>query len=311
VLASAGVQGAQPLEGELVVDLTRYLPGAFASSDLLRLGARVVRVEPPGGDPMRAVDPAWHNALNGGKESVAADLRSEPDLVLALCRRADVVLTSYRPGVAERIGLEPGPRTVWVELTGFGVGGRHEQRAGHDLNYLGWAGALAATAPATPPVPVADYAGAYAAVREALAGLLERARTGEGSRRVVSLTHEAARMPVPAILTGAAACYRNYATADGRWLTVAALEPKFFGRLCELAGLPELAGRGFEPRLPELEARLAERPLADWLELFEGEDVCTGPVATLGEAAGFRAAPPGPAPTPGEHTEARRRELAV
>jgi crotonobetainyl-CoA:carnitine CoA-transferase CaiB-like acyl-CoA transferase len=304
------VQGAQPLEGELVVDLTRYLPGAFASSDLLRLGARVVRVEPPGGDPMRAVDPAWHDALNGGKESVAVDLRRDPDLVFALCRRADVLLTSYRPGVAERIGLEPGPRTVWVELTGFGIGSRHELRAGHDLNYLGWAGALAATAPATPPVPVADYAGAYAAVREALAGLLERARTGEGSRRMVSMTHESARMPVPPILTGAAACYRTYATADGRWLTVAALEPRFFGRLCELVGLPALAGRGYEPRLPELEARLAERPLAEWLELFDGEDVCAGPVATPAEAAEFRAEPPGRAPEVGEHTEAWRRELA-
>jgi crotonobetainyl-CoA:carnitine CoA-transferase CaiB-like acyl-CoA transferase len=305
------VQGQGPLREELVIDLSRYLPGAFASSDLLRLGARVVRVEPPEGDPMRSVDPAWHDALNGGKESVAVDLRREPDLVLALCQRADVLLTSFRPGVAERIGLAPGPRAVWVELTGFGVGNRHERRAGHDLNYLGWAGALAATAPATPPVPVADYAGAYAAVREVLAGLFERARTGKGSRRVVSLTHEAARMPVPAILTGAAACYRTYATADGRWLTVAALEPKFFGRLCELAGLPELAGRGYEPRLPELEARLAGRPLAEWLELFDGEDVCAGPVATVDEAAEFRAEPPARAAEVGEHTEAWRRELAA
>ena len=148
-------------------------------------------------------------------------------------------------------------------------------------------------------------------MREALAGLLERARTGEGSRRVVSLTHEAARMPVPPVLTGAAACYRTYATADGRWLTVAALEPKFFARLCELAGLPELAGRGYEPRLPELEARLAERPLAEWLELFDGEDVCAGPVATVDEAAEFRAEPPRPAPAVGEHTEAWRRELGA
>jgi alpha-methylacyl-CoA racemase len=304
------VQGVEPLRGELVVDLTRYLPGAFASLDLLRLGARVVRVEPPEGDPMRDVDPAWHDALNGGKESVAADLRHDPGLVLALCSRADVLLTSFRPGVPERIGIEPGPRTVWVELTGFGTGNRHERRAGHDLNYLGWAGALASTAPAPPPVAVADYAGGYAAVREALAGLLERGRTGDGSRRVVSLTHESARLPVPALLTGAAACYRTYATADDRWLTVAGLEPKFFARLCELVGLPELAGRGFEPRLPELEARLAERPLAEWLEFFEGEDVCAGPVATADEAAEFRAEP-GRAPEVGEHTEAWRRELAA
>jgi crotonobetainyl-CoA:carnitine CoA-transferase CaiB-like acyl-CoA transferase len=305
------VQGAGPLGGTLVVDVTRYLPGAFASSDLLRLGARVVRVEPPEGDPIRAVDPAWHDLLNAGKESVAADLRRDPSLARALAARADVLLTTFRPGGAARVDLEPGARTVWIELTGFGAGNRHERRAGHDLNYLGWAGALEATAPGLPPVAVADYAGAYAAVREALAGLVEREKTGGGSHRVVSLTHESARLPVPPVLTGAAACYRIYATADGRWLTLAALEPTFFARLCELVGLPELAGRGFEQRLPELEARLAERPLAEWLELFEGEDVCAGPVATREEAGEFRRPPPGPVAAVGEHTEAWRREVVV
>ena len=299
------------LGGTLVVDLTRYLPGAFASTDLLRLGARVVRVEPPEGDPIRAVDPAWHGALNSGKESVAADLRRDPSLARALAARADVLLTTFRPGRAAALGIEAGEQTVWVELTGFGVGNRHEQRAGHDLNYLGWAGALEATAPELPPVTAADYAGAYAAVREALAGLLERAATGRGSRRVVSLAHESARLPVPPVLTGAAACYRIYATADGRWLTVAALEPTFFARLCELVGVPELAGRGYEPRLPELEARLAERPLAEWLELFDGEDVCAGPVATRHEAGEFRLPPVGRVAGVGEHTEAWRRELAA
>jgi crotonobetainyl-CoA:carnitine CoA-transferase CaiB-like acyl-CoA transferase len=295
------------LGGVLVVDLTRLLPGAFASRELLRLGARVVRVEPPEGDGLRLVDPAWHDSLNGGKESVAVDLRGEPRLALELCRAADVVLEGFRPGVAARLGLEPGERTVWVSITGFGSGGRHEQRAGHDLNYLGWAGVLGDV---VPPVTIADFAGAYAAVREALAGLLERARTGRGGRREVSMTHESYELAVPGILRGDAACYRLYRTADGRLLTVAALEAKFWRRLCELVGLPELEARAFEPRLPELEDRLAERSLADWIELFDGEDVCAGPVSSHEEAAlDFAASPAAPAAHVGEHTDAWLREL--
>ena len=113
----------------------------------------------------------WYDELNAGKESVACDLKAEPGLGRALFARADVVLDTFRPGVADRLGLEPGPRTVWCSLTGFGTGNRHEQRAGHDLNYLGWAGVLES---AVPPTMIADYTGAFAAVRDVLAGLLER-----------------------------------------------------------------------------------------------------------------------------------------
>src|SRR6266542_296095 len=220
-------RAVRPLEGMLVVDLSRYLPGPFATRELLRLGARVVRVEPPEGDPMRLVDPGWDAELNAGKESVVCDLKAEPELARALCRRADVVVEGFRPGVAARLGLEPGPRTVWCSITGFGSEGRHAQRVGHDLNYLGWAGVLEATAPANPPVPVADFTGSFAAVREVLAALLERARTGRGARLEVSMTHEAHRLAAPPLLTGAAACYRVYECGDGRYLTVAALELRF------------------------------------------------------------------------------------
>jgi len=288
----------EPLAGLLVVDLSRYLPGPFASRELQRLGARVVRLEAPGGDPLRELAPAWHEALNEGKESVEIDLKADPETGRALCADADVVLESFRPGVVERLGVGPGdlPDTVvYCSFTGFG---RDDPRAGHDLNYLGWAGLLEDTAPALPPIPIADLAaGALSAVNEILAALLERASTGRGQRITISLTHGSHRLaahrlggePIPGLLTGGLACYRIYATADGRYLTVAALEPKFFRRLCELIGRPELAERQWAPEQEPLAAELATtftaRPLAAWLELFEREDVSVGPVATLAEAA--------------------------
>jgi alpha-methylacyl-CoA racemase len=292
----------RPLEGHLVVDLTRYLPGPFASRELLELGARVVRIEPPGGDPMRVTAPAWHEALNAGKESVTCDLKAEPERARTLCAEADVVIEGFRPGVADRLGFGPGdlPDTVvYCSITGFGLGGRHEQRAGHDLNYQGWAGLLADTAPALPPAQLADLAaGSLTAVNRILAALLERQKTGRGTHVVVSMTHGSHRFaahrvggePIPKLLTGGLACYRVYLTADGRHLTVAALEQKFFARLCELLGLERLAPRQFDPAAQtELADTLAEafaaKPLSTWLELFDREDVCVGPVATLEEAA--------------------------
>jgi crotonobetainyl-CoA:carnitine CoA-transferase CaiB-like acyl-CoA transferase len=291
----------QPLSGMLVVDFSRYLPGAFASRELLELGARVVCVEPPGGDPMRTTAPAWDAALRAGKESVEVDLKQDSAPALELLLGADVVLESFRPGVASRLGIGPEHvpgRTVYCSITGFGVGGRHEQRAGHDLNYLGWAGALWDTAPALPPVQIADLAaGGLGAVTKILAALLERDRTGNGTHLVVSMTHGSHRLvahrlggeTVPRMLTGDLACYRIYETADRRLLTVGALEPAFFRRLTELLGRPELAERQFdsdqETLAAELAAIFATGALAEWLELFDAEDVCVGPVATLAEAA--------------------------
>jgi alpha-methylacyl-CoA racemase len=299
----------EPLTGLLVVDMTRYLPGPFASRELLRLGARVVRLEAPGGDPLRELAPAWHAALSAGKESVVCDLKAEAKLGHALCSGADVVLESFRPGVVERLGVGPDdlPDTVvYCSLTGFGSG---DPRAGHDLNYQGYAGVLADTAPAMPPVQIADFAaGALTAVAQILAALLERGRTGRGRRLTLSLTHGAHRLvahrlggePIPRLLTGGLACYRIYETADGRHLTVAALERQFFGRLCELLGRPELAKRQWsgdqEALAEELADAIAGKPLGAWLEIFEGEDVAVGPVATLEEAAGSFGdlSPPGP-----------------
>jgi len=278
------------------VDFTRYLPGPFASRELLERGARVVRVEAPGGDPMRDVAPGWHEALNAGKESVRWDLEQDPGLGRAVCARADVVLEGFRPGVAQRLGIGPGDvpdSVVYCSITGFGP---DEPRAGHDLNYQGWAGLLADTAPALPPVQIADLAGgALYAVVEILAALLERERSGRGRHIDVSMTHNAHRLAAHRLhgepertLTGALACYRIYETADGRYLTITPVEPKFWRRLCEVIRREDLVDRQYEQGQEALAAELAAvfrtRPLADWVALFEGEDVMAGPVATLAEA---------------------------
>jgi alpha-methylacyl-CoA racemase len=286
----------EPLAGTLVVDFTRYLPGPFASRELLERGARVVRVEAPGGDPMRDVAPGWHEALNAGKESVVWDLEQDPGLGRAVCARADVVLEGFRPGVAQRLGIGPGDvpdSVVYCSITGFGP---DERRAGHDLNYQGWAGLLADTAPALPPVQIADLAGgALYAVVEILAALLERERSGRGRHIDVSMTHNAHRLAAHRLhgepertLTGALACYRIYETADGRYLTITPVEPKFWRRLCEVIRREDLVDRQYEQGQEALAAELAAvfrtRALADWVALFEGEDVMAGPVATLAEA---------------------------
>jgi crotonobetainyl-CoA:carnitine CoA-transferase CaiB-like acyl-CoA transferase len=317
----------QPLAGILVVDFTRYLPGAYAARELARLGARVVRVEPPEGDPMRHTATAWDAALRDGTESIVCDLKADVAFARALCSRADVVLEGFRPGVAERLGIGPSdvPETVvYCSITGFDISSPHVQRAGHDLNYLGWAGVLEDTAPGLPPIQVADLAaGSLGAVTQVLAALVRRERTGEGARIVVAMTHRSYDLvahrrggdPVPRLLTGGLACYRIYSTADGRFLTVAALEPKFFARLCELVGRPELADRQYEENqetlAEELAAIFAERSLDDWLAHFDGEDVCVGPVWTLAEATEEFGSIPGEAVPLGAHTEAWRRDLGL
>jgi crotonobetainyl-CoA:carnitine CoA-transferase CaiB-like acyl-CoA transferase len=282
----------QPLAGVVVADLTRYLPGPFASRELLRLGARVVKIEPPDGDPVAATNPGAYHALNEGKEIVSWDARAEPPP--AVLAEADVVLEGFRPGVWDRLDVELPETAILCSITGFGADGPRALDAGHDLNYLGYAGALEDTAPALPPVQVADLgAGAQGAVIEVLAALLERTRTGRGTHIVISMTHGSHRFvahrvhgePVPRLLTGGVACYSIYETADGRHLTVAALEPKFWRNLCRLLGRPDFVDRAFDPGLPELAELFRSQTLKEWLDLLEGKDTCVGPVLTLTEAA--------------------------
>ena len=296
----------QPLEGVLVVELAWYLPLPSPAASSCDSAPASSGSKPPGGDPLRTTAPAWDRALRAGKESVVCDLKTDVGFALGPGpggRR----LEGLRPGVAARLGIgadDLPPTLVHCSITGFGTDGPHAQRAGHDLNYLGWAGVLEDT-PTWPPVQIADLAaGGLGAVTDVLAALVRRARTREGARVSVSMTHRSHRLirhrlgeePGSRVLTGALACYRVYPTADGRHLTLGALEPKFFARACELIDRPDLAERQFAGAQDELARELAtafgRRPLAEWLELFDNEDVCVGPVATRAEAAAEFGSPP-------------------
>jgi alpha-methylacyl-CoA racemase len=284
-----------------VVDLTRHLPGPYATRELLRLGARVVRLEAPEGDPLRAAAPGWHDCLNAGKESVVCDLKQNPELGRALCGRADVVVEGFRPGVVERLGIGPNdlpPTVVYCSIHGFDDAGPWASRVGHDVNYLGLAGVLDHRAPVLPPIPIADLAaGALTAVSRVLAGLLERERTGRGSVQRVSMTDEAYRLvefrrgrgeAIAEPLLGGLACYDLYRARDGRWLSVGALEPAFFVALTEHLGLPALAERQYDPTAQEeiraaLAATFATRTADEWLEAVGEADVAVAPVLSLDE----------------------------
>ncbi|MDP9341165.1 MAG: CoA transferase [Actinomycetota bacterium] len=316
-----------PLAATSVLDLTRLLPGGYCTLLLADLGADVVKVEEPGrGDYIRWTLPlvdgqsAAHRALNRGKRSVILNLK-DPDGVRILHRlaeRADVLVESFRPGVMDRLGAgfeslrAANPGLVYCAITGYGQDGPYRDRVGHDVNYIGQGGVLGITGPAggppvVPGVQIGDLAGGgMAAAIGILAALVERDRTGRGRfvdtamlDGVVSwLTIHAGDFLATGEepprggmrLSGGYACYRIYRCADGRYLTVGALEPKFWGALCEALGVPELVDVQYGP--PERQREMAERLEAifsgrsrdEWLETLSGLEVCVGPVNSLAEA---------------------------
>jgi alpha-methylacyl-CoA racemase len=279
------MSGAPPLVGLKVLDLSRHLPGPYATLLLADLGAQVDKVEDPnGGDPTRQVPPfvggisAAFAGLNRNKRSIAIDLRrSEGAVTLkALCQHYDVLVESFRPGVMERLEvghqtlLGLNPRLVSCAISGYGATGPDRLRAGHDLDFVARAGVLGAggdaETPAMPGGQVADIGGGLFAVAGILAALHERARTGRGRFVDVSMTDGALGFthlglsqrllagrdaPPPGRgrgpLHGALPCYGLYPTQDGRWMALGALEPKFFLGLCEALGRPDLTEGAYDP----------------------------------------------------------------
>ena len=270
-----------PLEGLRVLDLTRLLPGGYATLLLADLGADVIKVEEPHkGDYIRWTPPmvgemsAAHIALNRNKRSITLDLKKEDgvELLKELAGTCDVVVESFRPGVMDRLGVGyealkvVQPMLIYCAITGYGQDGPRSQTAGHDANYIGYSGVLSVIGregdrPVIPGVQIGDLAGGgMAATIAILAALHRRSLTGEGDFCDVSmmdgamswLTIHAADFvagggvpePEQMHLSGRYPCYRVYPAADG-WLTVGALEPQFWAALCESLDRPDLAGDGF------------------------------------------------------------------
>jgi len=302
-----------PLEGVRILDLSRLLPGPYATMVLADLGADVVKIEDPrGGDPARWMPPlagaqsGHYHALNRNKRSATIDLRA-PEGVAALrrlCRRSDVLVESFRPGVLERLGIgwealsRENPRLVLCSITGYGQDGPYRDRAGHDIDYVAVAGVLGLNGPKERPmllsVQVADVAGgSWPAVAGILAALLGRGATGKGAHIDVAMADGALALlalqqggadargePLrreAEMLNGGWPRYGVYRTLDGRFVAFGAFEPKFFRSFCEGVGRPELS-QGSSDLGEALEAIFASRTREDWAAFAAKNDVCLMPV---------------------------------
>jgi crotonobetainyl-CoA:carnitine CoA-transferase CaiB-like acyl-CoA transferase len=316
----------QALEGVRVLDLSRMLPGPYASMMLGDLGAEVIKVEETKiGDPTRWSPPmvgdqgAAFLQVNRNKKSIAIDLKQSEgrDIFLKLASRADCVLEQFRPGVVDRLGIgyaavsEINPRIVYCSLTGFGQGGPHGARGGHDVNYLALSGVLGLTTddrgkPVIPGVQVADIAGGMIAAFAMLAALMARERTGRGqyidvsmfdvmiSMLAVPAAHQFAGKTIRAGerygLTGAYPFYNVYETKDGKYMTLGALEPKFWANFCLKVGREDLMPRQFdegerrENLFEEVRLIFKSREQGEWVEIMREADCCCEPVLAMAQA---------------------------
>jgi alpha-methylacyl-CoA racemase len=282
----------RPLDGVRVLDLTRLLPGAYATLLLADLGADVVKVEDPrGGDGMRTLATAgrrpYFERLNRNKRSITLDLRlAEAAPVLdALCTKADVVVDSFRPSTARRLGVDAAalharhPHLVCASISGFGQTGPYAERAAHDINYQALAGLL--RPPQLPGPLVGDIGAATQAAIRILAALQQRERTGIGTIVDVSIYDAAMAWSMfPTTDELANACYNAYETADGQWLALGALEPKFWAGFCQRIGRPDFVplqqaqGEQRARVLREVTDVMRSRTRDEWLAAFADADVC-------------------------------------
>ncbi|HET9990737.1 MAG TPA: CaiB/BaiF CoA-transferase family protein [Kofleriaceae bacterium] len=316
---------ADALKSLRVLDLSRLLPGPFLTMVLADMGADVVKIEDPKlGDYLRAFPPAKGGmagrflAVNRGKRSCALDLKDERarDTFLAMVEKADVVVESFRPGVMAKLGLDyptlaaRNAGIVVCSISGYGQTGPYTHRAGHDLNYIALAGALAMTGPAQaapqlPGVQIADLAGgALWGATAILGALVGRYRTGKGAHLDISMTEGALALLAAEIgnmdcgarptrgketLNGGLACYGVYRTSDDRYLAVGALEPKFWLALNAAIGRPPVAAEligspADQARVRgELAAIFATKTAAEWTAVLAPHDCCVEIVTELDE----------------------------
>jgi crotonobetainyl-CoA:carnitine CoA-transferase CaiB-like acyl-CoA transferase len=266
------------LSGLRILDLSIWRPGPYATQLLAEIGADVVKVEPPGGDPMRRY-PELFASLNANKRSIEVDLKeaSGRSRVLGLAAEADVVIEGFRPGVADRLGVgyedvrAVNPAVIYCSVSGMGQAGPLALAPGHDLNYLAWSGALEPEGgpPAVPAVPVADLAGGMTAAFAICAAAVHSLRTGEGEHIDVAMGDilatwtGAARPRADGVDPSARGVpgYGIFETADARHVALGVLtEDHFWRSLCDVMGLADCRGLSFADRMDraaELQERLA------------------------------------------------------
>jgi alpha-methylacyl-CoA racemase len=314
------VANHEQLSGITVLDLSTVGPASRCTALLRDLGASVVKVMAPAAADR--IEPAFH-AYGGGRrmQRVRIDLRSDAgrEVFLRLVETAGVIVESYRPGVADRLGIgyeacrRINPAVIYTAISGYGADGPYARWAGHDLNYLAVGGFLATQGrradegPALPGVTVADSAGGgLHAALAVVAALVRRMRTGEGQFLDVSTTDGVLGMmslfvdeylatgteagPGTNLLTGRYACYDVYPASDGKWLAVGAIESTFFANLCAALGREDLAEHQFEDdRQEEIRAAFreafAKRDRDEWVEELASKDTCVAPVLSIAEVA--------------------------
>lgn len=313
-----------PLQGMRILDLSWLLPGPFCTSILADLGAEVIKVEAPGaGDYMRDLLPDVFQAVNRNKRSVCLNLK-EPGgkaLLFDLARDADVLIEGFRPGVVDRLGIgyndlaAHNRRLVYVSLSGYGASGPYANRPGHDLNYLAASGALAipgrwGRAPERGGLPIGDLSAAMYAAISILAALRRRDRTGQGAFLDVSIADSLlalTQVRIAGHLNHGASGWSHlspandtFMTADGKALTLCLVEEHFWAAFCRVAGRGDMLenetlrrARSSEATDEDgqalrdaLEALVAARPLAEWLELLAGTDIPYAKVNQPGDLEG-------------------------
>jgi len=309
----------QPLIGIRILDLSRLSPGPYLTQLLADLGAEVIKVETPTtGDYARFIPDKMglgkmFEMINQGKKSVAINYRNPRgrEVLRRLTATADVVLESFRPRTAARWKIDyeslraVKPDLIYCALSGYGQNGPYRHRAGHDLNYTAISGALSLNAAeGQPPTPygvtVADLSGAMLAGIAILSALVGRQSSGQGSYLDVALLDGILSWMTPLAgaaffsglpviggtlpLHGGLACYNVYETADGKYLSLGALEPTFWSDFCKITGRNDLLSRQFDHTIKvEVAATFKQRTLAAWLEIFSASDGCVEPVISFEE----------------------------
>jgi alpha-methylacyl-CoA racemase len=308
-------KSSQPLAGVRVLDFSRLLPGPYCTMLLADLGAEVIKIETPRvGDYARFLPPelglgGMFEALNRNKKSVALNYRNPRgrEAFLRLAQAADVLVESFRPGAVKRWGIDDeavravNPRIVYCSLSGYGQSGPYRDRAGHDLNYIAVGGLLALNGAAGgPPIPpgvqIADLAGGMLAAIAILGALIGRQRTGAGAYLDVALIDAVVSWITPVVggtlsqmpqtpergrmaLSGGLPCYNVYETADGKFISLGALEPNFWTAFCSATRREDLIARQFEPEaILEIAAIFREGTRDEWLARFQGVEACVEPV---------------------------------